>query len=65
MEEVELSEQGDYWLITLSFELSPKRTGRGSGSLQILFQTPKTKYKIFKVDVKTGEVVSMRIRNLE
>ncbi len=65
LEEVELSEKEDYWLIALSFELPPKRTGRGSGTLPILFQPPKTKYKIFKVDVKTGEVVSMRIRNLE
>ena|SRR6266536_5490569 len=61
LEEVELSEDENYWLITLSFEV-PTKT---SGGVPLLLQPPKTKFKVFKVDARTGEVVSMRIRKLE
>jgi len=60
LEEVELSEDGDYWFITLSFELGAK-----IGGFPVTLQPPKTKFKVFKVNVRTGEVVSMRIRKLE
>lgn len=58
-EEVELSEDGKYWFITLSFDWTTKSNPLG------IFQPPKTKFKVFKVNVKTGEVVSMKIRQLE
>ena len=61
LEEVELSENGKYWLITLSFEI-PAHLGSG---FPLPFQPPKTKYKIFKVDAQTGSVVAMKIRKLE
>lgn len=48
LEEVELSEDQRYWLITLSFSLMPG----------------KRQYKIFKIDVETGEVLSMKIRDV-
>ena len=59
LEEVELSEDEKYWIITLSFDWGSKTSVLGA------IQPPKTKYKVFKVDVKTGKVVSMKIRNLE
>lgn len=61
LEEVELSDDGNHWQITLSFEVRQK-TG---GLVAFPFQPPKTKFKVFKVDARTGEVVSMRIRKLE
>jgi hypothetical protein len=61
LEEVELSEDGNYWQITLSFEISQK-----SGMLVSLpFQPPRTKFKVFKVDARTGKVLAMKIRKLE
>jgi hypothetical protein len=60
LEEVELSEDGTHWSITLSFEIQPTQ---GLGMLA--FQPPKTKFKVFKVDAKTGRVVAMKIRKLE
>jgi hypothetical protein len=57
LEEVELSEDGKYWLITLSFPL-PASLGvvyLGGGGRQ---------YKLFKIDADTGEVLSMKIRDV-
>jgi hypothetical protein len=62
LEEVELSEDGSHWLITLSFEIPTTN----SLSMALLpFQPPKTKFKVFKVDAKTGRVIAMKIRKLE
>jgi len=61
LEEVELSEDGSHWLITLSFDIN---TNPGLGAL-MAFQPPKTKFKVFKVDAKTGRVIAMKIRKLE
>ena len=58
LEEVELSEDGTHWLITLSFEIPI------TNSL-MAFQPPRTKFKVFKVDAKSGRVVAMKIRKLE
>ena len=56
LEEVELSEDGRYWLITLSY---PERNEL-PGLLKF-----KRKYKVFKIDGDTGEVKSMKIRKVE
>ena len=58
LEEVELTDDGQYWLITLSYTPpKPKDT--------LLVVGPKRKYKQFKIDAGTGEVKSMKIRNVE
>jgi hypothetical protein len=54
LEEVEMSEDGNYWLITLSYPQT---------ELDVL--SYKRKYKIFKIDAKTGEVRSMKIRKVD
>ena len=54
LEEVEYTEDRDYWLITFSF--SDYRT---FGALR-----DKRRYKQFKIDVETGEVESMKIREI-
>ena len=67
LEEVELSEDEKYWLITLGFEVAKTKNPISlyKDSLQGLLNPPKTKYKLFKVDVRTGEVQGMKIRSLE
>ena len=53
LEEVEQADHGKYWLITLSYPVLP---GLNLG---------KKEYKVFKIDAKTGEVKSMKIRKLD
>ena len=62
LEEVELSEDGSHWSITLSFEIPPTQ---GLSAALYPFQPPKAKFKVFKVDAKTGRVIAMKIRKLE
>ena len=57
LEEVELSDDGKYWFITLSYPLPPE--------VPVLNFNFKRKYKVFKIDAKTGEVKSMKIRRVE
>lgn len=59
LEEVELTDDGQYWLITLSYPLIPS-----SMALPVNIVS-KRNYKVFKIDAKTGEVKSMKIRNVE
>ena len=64
LEEVELTEDDRYWLITLGFStetIAPVGMN--------VFGSPITpeytrKYKLFKIDTKTGEVYSIKIRAL-
>jgi hypothetical protein len=60
LEEVELSDDGQYWLITLSYPERPHDV-----ALVPINFAFKRKYKVFKIDAKTGEVKSMKIRNVE
>lgn len=56
VEEVELDEEGKYWLITLGIHSQSSVTLRAQGIEKL------TSYKQFQVDTVTGEVKSMRIR---
>lgn len=58
LEEVELSDDGQYWLITLSYPVALPEIA----PIQLI---NKRKYKLFKIDAKTGEVKSMKIRTLD
>jgi len=57
LEEVELTDDGQYWLITLGFPVSDTLGFFG------VTRTPRD-YKQFKIDAETGKVVSMKIRNV-
>jgi hypothetical protein len=57
LEEVEISDDGEHWLITLSYPVAPE--------LAALNFNFKRKYKVFTIDAKTGEVKSMKIRKVE
>lgn len=55
LEEIELSDDGSLWFITLSFREERSK----------IPSIAPLKYKIFKVKRDTGEVVAMKIRELE
>jgi hypothetical protein len=58
LEEVEISDDGKYWLITLSYPVFPQDI------VPIQF-IGKRKYKLFTIDAETGQVKSMKIREVE
>ncbi|MFA7420739.1 MAG: hypothetical protein WCZ90_13725 [Melioribacteraceae bacterium] len=58
LEEVELNSDETFWLITLGFDTEQK------ASYTLPMVSAKRKYKIFKVDSKTGKVWSMKIREI-
>lgn len=63
LEEVELSDDERYWYITIGF--SKKTTPTGLHALKGLVVSYERVFKIFRVDTKTGEVKSMKIRKSE
>lgn len=56
LEEVEMSDDGDFWLITLSYP----RTGLDA----IMGSSGNREYKQFKIEAGTGKVISMKIRKV-
>ena len=69
LEEVELTEDNCYWLITIGFSIestaTASRTFVFNKSIEPDFVKKSEyirKYKLFKIDAKTGEVQSMKIR---
>jgi hypothetical protein len=59
LEEVELSEDGHFWLITLGYDRSI--ASLGSALLGGLPSNQRV-YKLFRVNSETGEVGAMKIR---
>jgi len=60
LEEVEITDDNQYWFITLSYESSDLPEN------PFVFTLGRTrKFKIFKIDAKTGEVKSMKIREFK
>jgi len=71
LEEVEMSEDERFWMITLGFNVPnppPSVTALGKSIADVFGPPPPKlvrKFKVFKVDTHSGKVVSMRIRKLE
>ncbi|MEK7686106.1 MAG: hypothetical protein AAB466_11855 [Verrucomicrobiota bacterium] len=61
LEEVELTGDEKYWLVTLGFDSPPRKNLKLPDFLHI----PVRKLKVFKVDARTGKVVAMKIRAAE
>ena len=61
LEEVELSEDRQFWLVTLGYNRPVDKTQNPLAEL-----VPSSKferdYKIFKIDAETGDVKAMKIR---
>ena len=66
LEEVELTEDEKYWLITLSYALSQGPTGSLNKVAEILNMptSGQRKYKQFKIDAEHGKVHAMTIRKV-
>jgi len=60
LEEIELTDDNKYWFVTLSYEGSDIPT-----STNLWLANRSRKYKIFKIDAKSGEVRSMKIRDMK
>jgi hypothetical protein len=60
LEELELSDDKQFWLITISFEGKTFTEEHPMGIRYI----DEREYKIFKVNAQTGEVESMKIREV-
>lgn len=58
LEEVEISEDEKFWNVTLSYEYYDP-----ANPSAMLFNR-KRKYKIFRINANTGDVLSMKIREL-
>lgn len=56
LEEVEQTDDGQYWLITLSYP----RPGLG----ELFGNDGPREYKVFKIRIDTGEVKSMKVRKI-
>ena len=63
LEEVDLSEDEKFWLITLSFKVLDDDPNRFS-LLNLQNEDYKTEYKVFEVNAETGKVKSMKIRKV-
>jgi len=59
LEEVELSEDKSHWLITLSYE------GVSASVASSMLVGKSVLYKVFKLDAESGEVLSMKIRDIK
>ena len=63
LEEAELSEDKKHWFITLGFIRPVDKTSNPLADL-IASRNYEREYKVFKIDATTGEVKSMKIREL-
>ncbi|MDY6804469.1 MAG: hypothetical protein SXA11_11775 [Cyanobacteriota bacterium] len=66
LEEVEISEDEKHWFVTLGFSV-PRVKSESVNQLQMALSplNPSSrKYKIVKIDSETGEVRSMKIREV-
>jgi hypothetical protein len=57
LEEIEMSKDGRFWLVTLGFNQPRPNNPR----LPEFLQVPLRTLKVFKVDAATGRVLSMKI----
>ncbi|MBN3873626.1 hypothetical protein [Nostoc sp. JL33] len=67
LEEVELSEDKSFWLITLGFDIPKKPPKSRLEDSTSLASTPvlyERGYKLFKVNSETGKVEAMKIRQV-
>lgn len=59
LEEVEISEDGKYWYITLGYDIDRPF------SVALPFTKTGREFKRFKIDIETGKVLSMQIRKID
>jgi hypothetical protein len=67
LEEVEMTEDENYWLITVGFSLPNTRSGKLPGAhvsktVAAALGRYERKYKVFKIDRRNRKVLSMKMR---
>lgn len=65
LEEVEISADRAHWLITLGLPHRESLESRRTAFETLAGIPGKLDYKVFKVDMNTGKVLSMKIRPVE
>jgi hypothetical protein len=65
LEEIELSDDDNYRLVTLSGTQTRRGNDKPETSIMAAFPWTKRVYKVFKIDRKSGDVRSMKIRELQ
>jgi hypothetical protein len=70
LEEVEISDDDQYWLVTLGFAYGKDGAAASKDApltplARALAATRPRKYKVFRINRATGEVRSMKIRERE
>ena len=64
LEEVELSDDNKFWIITLGYD-KPEKDNPPLKSINLdWFSFPVREYKLFRVNSETGEVEAMKIRQV-
>jgi hypothetical protein len=61
LEETELSEDRQYWLITLGYDRPIPSHNDLFGGIAGIINKYQREWRVFKVDAETGEVLSMKI----
>jgi hypothetical protein len=66
LEEVELTEDEKFWLVTMGFNLGQVETGQPSANISGSSPTkrPDHVFKTMKVDANNGRALSLRIKKL-
>lgn len=65
LEEAEISEDSDFWLITLGYDKPERKSTSSLGGMNLDFSRyPSREYKLFKINADSGEVAAMKIREL-
>lgn len=66
VEEIEQSEDGQYWLITLGFNAPPPMNPQNDlQKLSFALRAPVRVYRIIKINLKSGDFVSMKMREAQ
>ena len=63
LEEVELSDEKKHWFITLGYTRPVDKSKNPLADL-VAMSSYEREYKVFKINAETGEVQSMKIREL-
>ena len=65
LEEVVLNESKDTWEVTIGFSRPWDHHPKGGLVTGLQPQNPKRQYKVVRLDNKTGEIESIKIREIE
>lgn len=66
LEEIEQSEDGKFWLITLGFTAPPPMNPKNDlQKISYALRPPVRIYKVFKIDSTSGNFVSMKMREAQ